>query len=118
MVVRKIDFVKKYDKKSGRWVKQLISGGPQIVPKLFEKAKSPKLLVEGVTGAGHPSRKKIETAVRSETTKRLDDVGDTILSQLRKRTGAGATGGAGGSDISNIRKRIEGLITGSGLQVM
>lgn len=122
MSARKIDFVRKYDKHSGRWVKQLYSGGPMIVPKKLESVKGPYLLEQGVTGSGHPmpSRKKMEDILITETKKKMDDVGDTILSGLRQRTQHGGCAGKGmdTSGSESIRKRIEGLVMGSGLQVM
>lgn len=114
MSARKIDFVRKYDKSTGRWMKQLYSGGPVIIPEKFNDVKTPKLIVQGVSGSGHPSPsyKQIENIVSRETTKRMDDVGDSILSGLRKRSSVQ------GSGVDSIRKRIEGLVMGSGLQVM
>ena len=100
------DYVKVYDKKSGKWKMQHYKGGVY-----FDNIKQirPSNLHNNITGKGHPaphSKKAIEETM---------DIGDKILASLRKNQQHGM--GMEQESHYSIEQRIKKLIMGSGLQV-
>jgi hypothetical protein len=104
------DFVKVYNKKTGKWQLQNYRGGPY-----FDQVKQirPSNLHGNITGRGHPlphSKKAIEAMDILEQ----NNIGDKILASLRKNQNGM---GMGQETHSSIEQRIKKLVMGSGLQV-
>ena len=105
------DFVKVYNKKSGKWQLQNYRGGVY-----FDNIKQirPSSLHGNITGKGHPaphSKKNIEEAMDIVE---QNNIGDKILASLRKNQNGM---GMGQETHSSIEQRIKKLVMGSGLQV-
>ena len=107
------DFVKVYNKKTGKWQLQNYKGGVY-----FDNIKQirPSNLHGNITGKGHPaphSKKAIEEAMDIAE---QNNIGDKILASLRKnQNGMGM--GMNNETHSSIEQRIKKLVMGSGLQV-
>jgi hypothetical protein len=104
------DYVKVYDKKSGKWKMQHYKGGVY-----FDNLKQirPSHLHGNITGKGHPaphSKKAIDEAM--DIVEQNNNIGDKILASLRKNQN-----GMGMESHSSIENRIKKLVLGSGLQV-
>ena len=105
------DFVKVYNKKTGKWQLQNYRGGVY-----FDNIKQirPSNLHGNITGKGHSpihSKKAIDEAMDIAE---QNNIGDKILASLRKNQNGM---GMGQESHSSIEQRIKKLVMGSGLQV-
>ena len=105
------DYVKVYNKKTGKWMMQHYKGGPY-----FNQVKEirPSNLHGNINGMGHPSpshSKAIDEAMMDIAEQ--NNIGDKILASLRKNSQMGM----GMTESHSIEQRIKKLVLGSGLQV-
>jgi hypothetical protein len=103
------DYVKVYNKKSGKWQMQHYKGGVY-----FDNVKQirPSNLHGNITGKGHPSSHS-KTIDEAMDIAEQNNIGDKILASLRKNSNMGQ----GMETHSSIEQRIKKLVLGSGLQV-
>jgi hypothetical protein len=104
------DFVKVYNKKSGKWQLQNYKGGLY-----FDNIKQirPSSLHNNITGKGHPAPHSKKAIEETMDIVEQNNIGDKILASLRKNQN-----GMGMNETHySIQQRIKKLIMGSVLQV-
>ena len=105
------DYVKVYNKKTGKWQLQNYRGGPY-----FDQVKEirPSNLHGNINGKGHQSPSHSKAIDEAMDIAEQNNIGDKILASLRKNSQKGM----GMSEThSSIEERIKKLVLGSGLQV-
>lgn len=104
------DYVKVYNKKTGKWQLQNYRGGPY-----FDQVKEirPSNLHGNINGKGHPSPSHSKAIDEAMDIAEQNNIGDKILASLRKNSQMGM----GMTESHSIEQRIKKLVLGSGLQV-
>jgi hypothetical protein len=108
----KKDFVKIYNKQTGKWQMQHHKGGLY-----FDNIKQirPSNLHNNITGKGHPAPHSKKAIEETMDIVEQNNIGDKILASLRKNQQHGM--GMEQESHYSIEQRIKKLIMGSGLQV-